>query len=94
MEKHRYIIQIQGSLCFPCSEDISVLVAMEMHGIDAIGVGCRGGGCGICRVRVIEGKYRTGKMSVSKISAKDRDEGFVLACRLYPDSELLLELGG
>ena len=86
-------IRIVGGGQFACPEDERVLIAMERSGVDDIGVGCRGGGCGFCRVRVIEGGYRTGKMSVSRVSVSDQVEGYVLACRLYPLDDLLIDAG-
>ena len=41
-------------------------------------------------VRVVEGNYRTGKMSTAKVSAEDQANGYVLACRLYPLKDLLI----
>lgn len=86
-------ISIVGGGAFSCPEDERVLIAMERSGVDEIGVGCRGGGCGFCRVRVVEGKYRTGKMSTAKVPAADQAQGYALACRLYPLNDLLIEVG-
>ena len=55
-------------------------------------VGCRRGGCGGCRVRVLIGDYRSDRMSRSHISAEDEAEGVVLACCIYPQSDLSLRL--
>jgi ferredoxin len=63
---------------------------MERQKLSLVPVGCRGGGCGICRVRVIEGTYRTGKMSRRHVSEEDLAKGYALACRLYPTSDLVL----
>ena len=85
-------IRIVGGSEFDCLAEERVLIAMEMSGARDIGVGCRGGGCGFCRVRVVEGNYRTGKMSTAKVSAEDQANGYVLACRLYPLKDLLIEV--
>ena len=86
-------IRIVGGGEFICSEGERVLLAMERCGSSDIGVGCRGGGCGICRVRVVGGEYKTGKMSAAKISETERAAGFALACRVFPVSDLLIEIG-
>ena len=52
-----------------------------------IKVGCRGGGCGVCKVKVVKGDYETGKMSLKVCSLKERKNNIVLACRCYPKSE-------
>ena len=85
-------IQIVGGGEFSCGEGERVLLAMERCGSSDIGVGCRGGGCGICRVKVVEGGYKTGKMSAAKVSESDREAGYALACRLYPAGDLLIEV--
>ena len=55
-------------------------------------VGCRRGGCGICRVRVVTGEFRADTMSRAHISAEDEQKGLVLSCCIYPLSELSLRL--
>ncbi len=55
-------------------------------------VGCRRGGCGICRVRVTKGEYRSEAMSRAHISAEEEAAGYALACCIYPLSELSLRL--
>jgi ferredoxin len=75
---------------FPCGAEDSVLRAMERGGVRSIAIGCRGGGCGFCRVHVDAGDYRTGRMSVLHVDEGARSEGYALACRLYPLSDLVL----
>tara|TARA_B100001939_G_scaffold333021_1_gene332570 strand:- start:3295 stop:3645 length:351 start_codon:yes stop_codon:yes gene_type:complete len=76
----------------PCPRDRSVLVAMEARGLARIPVGCRGGGCGICKIRVVSGDYRTGRMAACHVTEEERRQGYVLACRLYPNSDLIIRL--
>ncbi len=76
---------------FECEQDHLVLFAMEAAGKNAIAVGCRKGGCGMCKVRVLKGAYHTLKMSRAHISEEEQQEGFALACRLSPESSLLIE---
>ncbi|MCX5542118.1 2Fe-2S iron-sulfur cluster-binding protein [Paraburkholderia sp. CNPSo 3076] len=78
-----------------CGRGERVLVAMERSGATFIPVGCRGGGCGVCKVRVLVGRYHTGRMSVRHISPEEGGAGIVLACQLYPveDLELSDDLG-
>ncbi len=79
---------------FTCPAEERVLIAMERQGIKAIPVGCRGGGCGTCRVFVASGRYRTRKMSRAQVSEAEEREGYALACRLIPESDLTLRLAG
>ncbi|WP_099203222.1 2Fe-2S iron-sulfur cluster-binding protein [Miniphocaeibacter massiliensis] len=57
-------------------------------------VGCRGGGCGVCKIKIISGKYDLGKMSIKYISLKDIGKGYSLACRTYPKSDMDIEFVG
>lgn len=68
----------------------SLLSAMERQGKRCIPVGCRGGGCGVCKVRVVSGRFDYGLMSRRHVSADERGQGLALACRLFPlgDSEI------
>ncbi len=84
-----------SGICFPCKSAQNVLAAMERLGRRGIPVGCRGGGCGICRVQVVEGAhYRTLKMSRAQISEEDRAAGICLACKLIPEGPLTLRALG
>ncbi|NDW43878.1 2Fe-2S iron-sulfur cluster binding domain-containing protein [Ruegeria sp. PrR005] len=76
-----------------CREDERVLYALERDGRagpKAVRVGCRQGGCGACRVRIVSGGFETGKMSRAHVTKEEQDQGYVLSCRLYPRSDLVL----
>ena len=76
---------------FTCKEGQNVLLAMERLGRRGIPVGCRGGGCGICRVQVLDGgAYRTLKMSRAQVSEADEATGICLACKLVPEGDLTI----
>ena len=76
---------------FDCREGQNVLAAMEALGRRGIPAGCRGGGCGICRVQVLAGgAYRTLKMSRAQVSVEDEAAGIALACKLLPSGDLVL----
>lgn len=87
-------IEVAGGGRFACPVGERVLIAMERAGADDIAIGCRGGGCGICKVRVMSGAYRTGKMSKMKVSEEEGAAGYALACRLYPLEDISIELCG
>jgi ferredoxin len=69
-----------------------VLHEMIRRNIRAVPVGCRGGGCGVCRVRVLDGEYDVLRMSTKHVSDADAASRIVLACRLIPITDLVLEL--
>ncbi|WP_334176416.1 2Fe-2S iron-sulfur cluster binding domain-containing protein [Pseudoxanthobacter sp.] len=96
----RFTIEVEGSGLASCRPGERVLVALERaQGFGQLKnlprrlpVGCRRGGCGICRARVLEGAYQTLPMSRAHISAEDENNGFVLACAISPLSDLTLRL--
>lgn len=69
-----------------------LLHEMIKRGVSDIPVGCRGGGCGVCRVRILDGDYRTKRMSRKHVTEADEAEGVALACRVIPTSDIVIEL--
>lgn len=85
----------QSRECFACSAGESVLRGMLRLGRRGIPVGCVGGGCGICKVRILEGRVtRLGPISRAHVSAEEEAAGLTLACRVTPVTALHLELAG
>ncbi|HDZ57648.1 MAG TPA: 2Fe-2S iron-sulfur cluster binding domain-containing protein [Pseudomonas xinjiangensis] len=82
--------RVSGSR-FSCEPEQSVLKAMEQRAKRCVPVGCRGGGCGLCKVQVISGEYHCGPMSRKHVSDAALACGEALACRLYPLSDLMIE---
>ena len=76
---------------FPCSQGQSVLKAMEAAGKKCVPVGCRGGGCGFCKIRITEGNFECGKMSRAHVPPTALKNGEVLACRVFPTTDLTIE---
>ena len=83
--------ELVRGLRFSCASDYSLLKAMELAGKRCIPVGCRGGGCGLCKVQVISGEVSCGPMSKKHVDEASRRCGQVLACRVYPRSDLSFE---
>lgn len=78
-----------GEAAFACFKDQSVLTAMEKAGLAVVPVGCRGGGCGICKIAIEDGDFRAGKMSKAHVSDEELSRGNrALACRVFPESDL------
>lgn len=91
MTSEFHITLADSGTSFVCREDQNVLAAMERLGRRGIPVGCRGGGCGICRVQVVAGAHwRTQKMSRAQVSEDDLAAGICLACKLIPEGDLTL----
>ena len=79
---------------YTATETRSVLEGMEALGKKGIPAGCRQGGCGVCKVQVLEGQYTRRVMSRAHISAEEESTGCVLSCRIYPNSDLRLNVVG
>lgn len=91
----RFRIDIEhADRAFECAGQQSVLAAMTDRGLKGLAVGCRSGGCGVCRVQVLEGQWDAGPMSAAQIDAEAKRQGYALACRLYPRSDLRLRAVG
>ncbi|MCT2401381.1 2Fe-2S iron-sulfur cluster-binding protein [Novosphingobium mangrovi (ex Huang et al. 2023)] len=82
---------VSDGTAFTCKAGEHLLGAMIRAGRTGIKVGCRNGGCGICRIRIHSGDYSSGKMTRSRISEEDERAGVVLACRIYPQAALQVE---
>ena len=76
---------------FVCSEEEYVLHAMQRIGKVFIPVGCKGGGCGVCRINIISGKADFGRMSKAHVNEEQLNIGYALACRVKPKSDLVIE---
>ena len=87
--KHTVVIENTGER-YQCAPDRNLLIAMEQLGRRGIPVGCRNGGCGVCKVKVIAGDISTCVMSRAHVSADEEAAGIVLACRAFPRSDLRL----
>lgn len=79
---------------FRCSPEESVLSGYEKAYPTNRLIGCRMGGCGICRVKVVTGEYRSEKMSKAQVSSDDQAQGIVLACKIFPLSDIRMEILG
>lgn len=79
---------------FRCSPQESLLAGMERLGKKGIPVGCRGGGCGVCKVEITSGSYVRRVMSREYVSAEEEAAGRVLACRVKPSSDISLRVLG
>lgn len=91
--KHQILIEDTGEH-YACDERESVLDGMARLGRRGIPVGCRGGGCGVCKVLITDGSYAASVMSRAHVSAEELAAGVVLACRVMPHSDLCVQVLG
>lgn len=93
MAAYTITIEDDGSR-YRCTDTRTLLEGMEALGKKGIPVGCRGGGCGVCKVQVLSGSYTQRVMSREHISEQEEAQGYVLACRVRPTSEVHLRVVG
>ena len=93
MAHHTITIEDTGE-SYRCADHRSVLEGMEALGKKGIPVGCRQGGCGVCKVQILEGQYSKRVMSRAHVSAEEEARGSVLSCRIKPTSDLRLHVVG
>ena len=80
---------------YPCALDESLLQGMLRLGRKGIPVGCVNGGCGVCKVRILEGKVASlGPVSRAHVTVEDEASGHTLACRVAPRGQVRLEVCG
>lgn len=76
---------------FLCREDESLLEAMKRSRKGPIDTGCFGGGCGRCKIQILEGEFnKFKKMSRAHVSAEDEQKGTILSCCIKPRSNIVL----
>jgi ferredoxin len=79
---------------YRCREDQHLLAGMEALGRKGIPVGCRGGGCGVCKIEITSGQYTKRVMSRDHVTVEEEARGCVLACRVKPLSDISLKVVG
>lgn len=86
-----YSVRIESTEhVFKVEEGESVLDAALRQSI-TLPYGCRGGGCGACKGKLLEGSISYPDGLPDGISQDDHDKGFALFCQAVPNSNLLVE---
>ena len=52
--------------------------------------GCRGGGCGVCKVQVKAGSVTMRPHGCNTLTESERSQGIVLACCAEPQSDIII----
>lgn len=77
---------------FVCPADVILLDAALAAGLH-MPHNCRGGACGTCKARILEGEVDHGWVMTFAISDEEKAEGFCLACQSRPlSASLRLEM--
>lgn len=85
-------ISIDDKLFFTCRSDSTVMRVMGEKRIGHKYHGCCGGGCGICKMKIVAGEYEiTSRMSRAHVSWEEEAAGVVLLCCIQPRSNLKIQ---
>jgi CDP-4-dehydro-6-deoxyglucose reductase len=76
----------------PAADGETVLAALGRAGL-RYRIGCRRGGCGICKLQLLAGEVRYERpVADSVLSDDEKVEGICLSCRAVPITNVLVEL--
>jgi len=84
-------ISISNNQNFICPKDKTILEAARSNLIK-VPYACARGGCGYCKVKVLEGTYKMDRYAKSALSDEEVNQGIILLCKTYPLSDLKLEM--
>jgi CDP-4-dehydro-6-deoxyglucose reductase len=76
---------------FNCPAQVSILSAAHAANI-LISYSCRGGQCGSCMGKVLEGEINYPKGQPDAITVAETDAGYALFCSAFARSDLTIEL--
>ena len=74
-----------------CRPGENVLGAILRSGAKVV-FGCKGGGCGACKMQLRSGAVDHGRCSVAVLPDEDKESGAFLSCQARPLSDLTVEL--
>lgn len=76
---------------FECGSEETILEAGLRNGVN-VHFGCRHGGCGTCKARVVEGEVNLKDSSSFALMDFEREEGFCLLCSSVPLGDVTIEV--
>jgi CDP-4-dehydro-6-deoxyglucose reductase len=74
-----------------CRPEETVLSAILRSGAK-VAFGCRGGGCGTCKMRLLSGRVDHGRCSAAVLPEEQKRKGSFLSCQARPLGDLTVEL--
>jgi ferredoxin len=91
----KFTISVQNTgVHFPCDEEEAVLKAMIRAGKGPVRHGCCGGGCGVCKARVVSGDFFAFQpQSAAHVSGAENQNGLVLLCCVKPRGDMVVAAG-
>lgn len=88
MKKHYITMQDTGQV-FDCKEDEVIHAAICRSRVGAVQYGCFGGGCGVCRMRVVSGDFEVVKR-MSRAHVPENRVDIALMCCIQPRGDMVI----
>lgn len=90
---HPYtVVVLPGNFEFDASDALPVLQSAREAGID-LPASCRNGTCRTCMCRLQSGKIAY-RIPWPGLTAEEKQEGYILPCVAYPQTDLEIEVPG
>ncbi|WP_102349154.1 2Fe-2S iron-sulfur cluster binding domain-containing protein [Bacillus sp. Marseille-P3661] len=88
MESFKVIINKKVITCYPSE----TLLNASQRQFGGIFIGCKGGGCGLCKIKVSSGETAdAGNWSKSALADEEYNRGYRLACQCKPVTNMTIE---
>lgn len=87
--KYNILIKKQGETK-ECFEQRSLMDSLGSSG-NLVPKGCHNGACGVCKMIVYKGEYKKEKMNRRYISEDEESKNIVLACKVFPLSNMEID---
>lgn len=84
-------IQLESGACFACDNDDVILRAGLRQGV-AIPYECASGGCGTCKIQVLEGEFQLAWGKAPGLSERDQRKNRQLACQCRPTTNCRIKV--
>lgn len=86
-----YRISVKEKEFFTCRGDNTILAAARQQMVK-LPYGCANGGCGMCKIKIVNGNCKMKLYSKGALSDEELAAGYVLACKAMPLGDVVLEL--
>ena len=85
---------------FVCDSKTSLLEAFRVQRLlgasikptTQISYACKVGGCGVCKIKIIQGKYHMGTYATKVLPDEDILQNITLACKTFLESDSKIEI--
>ena len=85
---------------FLCDRKKSLLEAFRIQRLQGapiksttqIPYACKVGGCGVCKIKIVQGNYQMGTYSTKVLSNEELSQNITLACKTFLESDSRIEI--